>query len=246
MGRRVEDQPVHALGEPVVGHLLERCRRLVAAAGECLRRHQRLAIDMGRRGRAANVLEIHQPRMQVPHPKLTHRDLHLALVEQGVLRHFERHAGRLRVEADAVGPQFLRHRAVVRVGPQIGQRPAKIPQETIAPVGIAHHASGQSRQPGRRVVAAPRAKLLRHPVSPVVRARLPAVHHHVTQALPIQRTERASQRVEVAVVVGFHVLPAELVGLPAGAGRRRGPVLRPGQRVTQPQHRPISRRHLPF
>src|SRR3712207_6907675 len=49
--RGVEDQPIDPLREPVVADLLERVRRVVAAAGPRLCRDERLAVHV-RRGRS--------------------------------------------------------------------------------------------------------------------------------------------------------------------------------------------------
>jgi hypothetical protein len=108
---------------------------------------------MRRRRRAAHVLQIHQARVEVAHPELAHRNLDLALVEQRVLGHLERHAGGLGVDAETLLAQFLGQCAVVCVGPQIGECAAEIPEEAVADVGAVDDAAGEHGEVRRRIVA---------------------------------------------------------------------------------------------
>ncbi len=169
--------------------------------------------------------------MHLAHPELAHRDRDLALVEQGVLGNLQRDTRRFPVNADAVLAQQVSHYAIVIIGPHVGERPAEIPQEAVADLGALDDTAGQDRQIRRRVVPATLAKLVDHLLRPVLAPRLPTIHHHVLQALAEQRPQRFGQRIEVTVIVGFHVFGAKLVGLVARSRGRRRAVLGARQRV---------------
>ena len=125
--------------------------------------------------------------------------------------------------------QQVRHRAIVAFRQQVGDRPPKIPQETVAYVGTADHAPRQDRQIPRRVVAAPLLELSDHVVRPVLHAGFPTIHHHIAQTLAEQRAEGLFKRIEVTVKIGLDVFAVQLVHFQPRARRRGGTVCGPGE-----------------
>ena len=148
-------------------------------------------------------------------------------------------------------PALMQHRlqlTVVLGRNQVRNRLAKIPQKPVARRSTLHHTPGQHRQPRRRIVSAQLFKLRQQVVGPVLRARFPAVIHHVMNAVLAHqlRSHRLRIAVQIRLKILAHIRAVHLVHFKArGLGRRRM-IRDPQQRIAKAQHHPVARRRSPI
>src|SRR5262249_20081246 len=145
----------------------------------------------------------------------------------------------------AVAPAELGKVAIVVVGEQVCDRPAEVPQESLAHLPAVDNVARDDGQERQGIVAAPPPELLAELRCPVLRADLVAVDEGVVERAPGQRAYGAQDRRHLAGPVGVERLAAELVALQAASFGRRGVVLLARRRIADAQNGPYAFGRVP-
>jgi hypothetical protein len=176
------------------------------------------------RGRCGttHIHVVHRFRVQRIYPELRHGNIDHALVQQRVFGYFKSDARRFRITLHTALVEFALHRSVELIGIHIGQRAAKVPQETITDVRVLDNMSDENRQIGSRIVSSSVLELRDHVIRPVLHARFPAVHGHEMERRTCQSAQLFGNRIQIALEVLLDI-PLNLSTsrpLPEGTGGR--------------------------
>jgi len=238
----VQHQVIDAFAERPVAARFECGRRVLKRrpTREGLRRHNRLAIDVGAGGRRPTL-----DRAEIAgHPILAADAIRLGAIlqkfpgETPVPVVFEpklesvRRAG-LAQPADVVDRHAIRH------------QPPHIPQETLAAVRTAHDAPGQYWEPRSRVVTVGLTEKHVEAVGPILRAGLVAVSHHPLQCATLRCRHAPKHLADEGGEVLVRHRTVHLVGLETFALGGRRVIEHAGRRHARVQENPLAGRYVP-
>ncbi len=154
---------------------------------------------------------------------------------------------RLAVNLQAMFVRDLGDRTIMFADHQVRKRAPIIVQEPLAFIAALYDGSGQSRQPGPRIITAKLLEPIQHLGRPVCCADLNAIGQERTDAPLADHVGPGSVPIHLEIMfqIAAHGISVELVDFQSGCLRRRRVIGGAQQGITQADDLPVTRRRRP-